>query len=68
MNEVMRLWREAGDQGHVEAIYCVGGRFAFGEGVKQDSVEAVRWFRKAAEQGYANAQFNLGVSYSNGEG
>ena len=41
---------------------------ANGEGVPQDSVEAVAWYRKAAEQGDAAAQVNLGRMYANGEG
>ena len=39
-----------------------------GQGVRQDSAEAVRWYRKAAERGYIVAQNNLGVAYSEGQG
>ena len=34
-----------------------------GDGVPQDSEEAVEWYRLAAEQAYASGQFNLGVMY-----
>ena len=37
-----------------------------GQGVKQDSAEAVRWYRLAADKGYAIAQHNLGSIHSNG--
>ena len=45
---------EAGDaQSQVE----LGLRYAEGEGVAKDQVEAVKWFRKAAEQNLAEAQY-----------
>ena len=43
-------------------------RFANGDGVTRDYVEAAKWYRRAAEQGVAFAQFNLGVRYVNGQG
>ena len=46
----------------------MGIRFANGEGVPKDQVEAFKWFRKAAEQGDARAQFTLGRCYANGVG
>ncbi len=39
-----------------------------GEGVPQDSKEAVKWYRKAADQGLANAQGKLGAMYYYGQG
>lgn len=45
-----------------------GIRFARGEGVPKDEVEASIWFRKAAEQGFAEAQYNLALCYANGLG
>ena len=45
-----------------------GSRYANGQGVKKDLVEAVKWFRKAAEQNNAGAQDNLGSRYANGQG
>jgi len=39
-----------------------------GEGVGQDSAQAVRWFKKAAVQGHAVAQNNVGGCYYNGDG
>jgi TPR repeat protein len=46
----------------------LGLRFAKGQGVPTNVVEAVKWFRKAAAQDYAAAEFNLGVSYALGRG
>jgi TPR repeat protein len=39
-----------------------------GQGVPQNSREAVRWYRLAATQGDAGAQFNLGLMYHKGQG
>jgi len=68
MNEVMRLWMEAADQGHAQAQWAIASIFDQGQGVKQDYVEANKWYRKAADQGHAKAQFNLGISYAQGQG
>src|ERR1035438_518640 len=38
-----------------------------GQGVPQDSAEAIRWCRKAADQGDANAQYALGFTYHKGQ-
>ena len=51
---------EKGDAG---AQYSLGYCYYLGQGVTNDTVEAVRWFRKAAEQGVARAQFYLGYCY-----
>ena len=61
----LRARAEAGD---TEAQFTLGVIYATGEGVPQDSAEAVRWYRLAAEQGYPDAQFALGFAYANGEG
>ena len=44
---------EAGD---AEAQYSLGMMYAYGEGVPEDSVEAVKWYRKSAEQGNEKAK------------
>ena len=41
------------EQGDASAQYNLGVTYRTGEGVPQDSAEAVRWYRLAAEQGYA---------------
>ena len=45
------------EQGNAEAQFSLGFRYDEGEGVPQDSQEAVKWWRKAAEQGHDQAQF-----------
>jgi len=39
-----------------------------GNGVTQDTAEALKWLRKAVEQGDAKAQNNLGWMYEKGKG
>ena len=56
------------EQGNAEAQFSLGFRYDEGEGVPQDSQEAVKWWRKAAEQGHDQAQFGLGVMYETGDG
>ncbi|MCY4673957.1 MAG: tetratricopeptide repeat protein [Bacteroidetes bacterium] len=55
------------EQGDAEAQYELGKAYSVGEGVPQNSTEAVRWYRKAAEQGHPLAQYELGKAYHNGE-
>ena len=55
MDEVLRLWRSAAEQGHAGAQCNLGVMYENGQGVKQDHAEAVRWYRKAAEQGLVYA-------------
>jgi len=38
-----------------------------GQGVPQDSGEALKWYRLAAAQGDAVAQYNRGLMYANGQ-
>jgi FOG: TPR repeat, SEL1 subfamily len=68
MAEAVKLYREAAEQGDVDAQMKLGSLYFEGEGVAKDQSEAVKWFRKAAEQGLAAAQYNLGVCYYNGFG
>jgi uncharacterized protein len=56
------------ERGDATAQSKLGWKYAKGDGVPQDSAEAVKWFRKAADQGNVAAQINLGVSYAKGEG
>ena len=68
VEEAVRWYRKAAEQGFALAQSNLGNAYRKGEGVAKDPFEAVRWYRKAAEQGLAQAQFNLGSSYYNGEG
>ena len=56
------------EQGGPVAQYMLGLRYAEGQEVPQNHVEAFKWYMKAAEQGDAVAQYNLGGMYYNGQG
>jgi TPR repeat protein len=56
------------DPSLIKAQVSLGMMYQKGEGVQQDSKQAVAWYRKAADQGMALAQCSLGVMYQQGEG
>ena len=56
---------EAGD---AESQVELGRRYADGEGVAKDQVEAVKWFRKAAEQNFAQGSKQSGRLLRRGTG
>jgi putative methionine-R-sulfoxide reductase with GAF domain len=60
--------RSLAEHGDPAAQFALGARFATGEEVKQDYVEAARWFTRAAEQGHIAAQATLGAYYWAGRG
>jgi TPR repeat protein len=49
------LFREAADQGHVEAAFSLGVLYQNGEGVPQDNKEAIKWYTKAADHNHPKA-------------
>ena len=55
-------------QGDPSAEFAIGARYATGQEVKQDYVEAIRWFTLAAEQGHIVSQATLGAYYWAGRG
>ena len=55
---------ERAERGDAGAQYNLGVRYDKGQGVPQDSKEAVKWYRLSAEQGNVDAQFNLGFMYN----
>ena len=46
----------------------LGFKYLDGDGVEQDTSEAMKWFRMAAENGDAHASYTLGRIYYKGEG
>ncbi len=49
------------EQGYATAQFCLGMMYDKGQGVPQDSKQAIKWYTKAAEQGNTDAQFYLGM-------
>jgi TPR repeat protein len=68
LEEAVKWFRKAAEQGDMEAQYNLGLCYEQSEGVANDLKEAVKWYRQSAEQGYALGQFNLGICYINGDG
>ena len=58
----------AAKQGDAYAQNIVGISYAAGDGVEQDSGEALKWFYKSAGQGFAKAQSNIALAFIEGTG
>ena len=67
-HEALFWYRNSGDQGYVNAQFCLAIKYATGQGVREDDAEAVRWHSKAADQGHAELQYRLGARYRTGLG
>jgi hypothetical protein len=69
VRRLQQLIRDREPGRHTSHAQCqLGSKYAYGEGVGQDLVEAVRLFKLVAEGGYATAQDNLGCCYRGGQG
>ncbi len=55
-------------QGNDHAQFYLAKRLQKGEGVAQNTQQAIQWYTKAAQQGVAPAQLNLAIMYLRGEG
>jgi len=64
--EAAKWYREAADQGWVQAQLSLGYLYFEGRGVDKNETEALKWYRKAAEQGDVKAQLYLGEIYEAG--
>ena len=62
------FFRQAAEQGHVDAQYRTGLCYDEGKGVREDSREAANWYQRAAEQGNVKAQYRLGECFDYGHG
>ena len=68
IQEALRWYRSAADQGLAQAQNSLGFMYILGLGVKRDAERAAYWLQCAAEQSHSGAQTNLGVLYTNGQG
>lgn len=55
-------------QGNDHAQFYLAKRFQKGEGIAQNTQQAIEWYTRAADQGVAPAQLNLAIMYLRGEG
>jgi localization factor PodJL len=60
--------RDAALRGNPAAQFEVASRFAEGNGVAQDSKQALLWYQRAAAAGFAPAQFRLAGMFERGIG
>jgi len=63
-----RIFKRAADSGDSFAMFKIGFRYLYGEGVEQSYEEALRWLHKSAELGCPHAMFHLGECYYLGMG
>ena len=67
-DQAVKWYRKGAAQGQRDAQYGLGVRYARGEGVSIDPVEARRLFTAAAEHGLAEAQLGLAIMLEQGAG
>jgi TPR repeat protein len=60
VNEAVKWYRKAAEQGYSIAQYALGLSYENGFGVEKDLGEALKWISESAEQGFAYAQLDLG--------
>jgi uncharacterized protein len=53
------------EKGNAGNQFLIGMMYLNGEGVEQDTKEALKWLLKASKQGHAEAQLHLGLGYYN---
>jgi TPR repeat protein len=68
MGKQARQEMQAATQGEAMHQFIPGSKYALGEGVAQDKVQADWLYRQAADQGLAQAQLYLGLCFEDGEG
>lgn len=61
------IYRTLAEAGDAKAQYNLGLMYNRGEGVPQDTQQAIRWYRQSAENGFVEAQYALGVIYFKNE-
>lgn len=59
-------WRNAAQQGDIDADYHLGELYRLGQGVHQDNLKAESSYLKAAQNNHVLAQLNLGKLYYSG--
>lgn len=68
LRDELEALRTDAQSGNPIAQFNMGVRYAQGQGVDQDYIEAARWYAAAADQGDVPAQFNLGLLFYEGKG
>lgn len=63
MEEAVKWFRKAADQGYGDAMVSLGVLYKTGNGVPQDKAKAAEYFEKAARQGNKYGQLNMGYMF-----
>lgn len=64
----LREFKTLAEKNDARGQYALAIMYDLGNGVKQNSKEAVKYYQLAAVQGFADAQNNLGVMYDQADG
>ena len=67
-SSVLPQLKARADAGDAKSELLLGLRYADGDGVAANQLEAARWFQQAAQAGEAIAQYRLGLMYEKGRG
>lgn len=69
IEEIAKLFRQAGEQHNADAQFTLGRFYAEGAGaMRQSDRQAAFWFKRAAQQGHAEAQLMIANLYMTGRG
>lgn len=66
--KAFECFRQAANQGHIEAQYQLSICYDRGQGVRRSITEAAKWCQMAAYGGHAQAQSEIGYCYEYGQG
>lgn len=66
--QAVTLFKQAANQGNVEACYQLAELYYNGNGVAKNFATAKSYYQRAAEAGMAEAQYMMGVMARNGQG
>lgn len=62
------LLREAAELDNAQAMSILGTAYLFGQGCKENGIEAERWLKRAVDSGLEDAKGVLGMAYATGKG
>lgn len=60
-DSALAVWRPLAEGGHANAQFHLGNMYDKGEGVAQNTNEAMKWYSLAASQGHQTASYRVHV-------
>lgn len=67
-SEAVAEWKASADAGDAVSALLLGVISDTGQGVPQDSAQALYWYKRAAEAGSPSGMFDVGIMYDAGQG